>query len=199
MFSKSIHATVKYETPQTYNWNCERKAGSLNINKVLELDYDQDASGNMASWENCHETFPTWASVKKQRCFRSSLLGLISRWFLVWLPGISVESNICRISFGFSFLPRSFHTCALTLFCFSSLCVQPLSLSCFLTAAFTATTTFWWGVWLHSLGTAGAQKEAVKSVCCSTLRKGKTVESIFCISGSAEMSRDHEERTEDCL
>lgn len=128
MFSKSIHATVKYETPQTYNWNCERKAGSLNINKVLELDYDQDASGNMASWENCHETFPTWASVRKQRCFRSSLLGLISRWFLVWLPGISAESNICRISFGFSFLPRSFHTCALTLFCFSSLCVQPLSL-----------------------------------------------------------------------
>lgn len=112
MFSKSIHATVGYETPETYNWNCERKAGSLNINKVPELDYDQDASANMASWENCHEIFPAWASVREQGCFRSSLLVLIPRWFLVWLPGISVESNICRVSFGFSFSPGSFHTCA---------------------------------------------------------------------------------------
>lgn len=129
MFSKSIHATVEYETPQTYNWNCGKKAGSLNINKVPELDYDQDASANVASWENCHETFPAWASVRKQGCFRSSLLVLIPRWFLVWLPGISVESNICRVSFGFSFSPGSFHTCAPPLLCFSSLCMYNLCLS----------------------------------------------------------------------
>lgn len=129
MFSESICATVEYETPQTCNWNCERKVGSLNVNKVPELDYDQDASANMASWENCHETFPAWASVRKQGCSRSSQLVLIPRWFLVWLPGISVESNICRVSFGFSFSPGSFHTCAPSLFCFSSLCKYNLCLS----------------------------------------------------------------------
>lgn len=52
MFSKSIHTTVEYKTPQTHNWNCGRKAGSLNINKVPpELDYDQDASADTVSFE----------------------------------------------------------------------------------------------------------------------------------------------------
>lgn len=173
MFSKSIRATVKYETPQTHNWNCERKAGSLNINKVPELDHDQDASANMASWENCNETFWAWASVRKQGCLRSSLLVLILWWFLVWLPGISVESNIYKVSFGFFFHLGHFIPVH-SLYLVSPHSVYHLCLSLvFPGCCFHCCHHLRWGVWLQSPGIAGTQEEAVKSVCCSTLRKRK--------------------------
>lgn len=112
MFSKSIRTTVKYEAPQTHNWNCRRKTGRLNINKVPELNYDQDGSANTTSGERTGvlQVLPL----------------LILRWFIAWLPHTSAQSNICGVSASFSFPPGSSRIREPFSLC---ICVQPLSLA----------------------------------------------------------------------
>lgn len=148
MFSKSIRTTVEYEATQTHNWNCRRKTDRLSINKVPELNYDQDGSANTASGGRTGvlQVLPL----------------LVPRWFIVWLPHTSMHSNICRVSSGFSFSLGSSRTCEPFSYVSMYVCLSLVFPDHHPGMGFVAP---------QSPGAATSQKAAVASVCCFLLRK----------------------------